>query len=124
MIKSRSDLSLSFESTSPPRLRVVLPVPLTRTSRAKVRELAEFLWNTRLNCRIVFRKNKPSDERRPLPQAKFLRSKSAAAYLGVSEWMLRQLVYAGDLQAIQRTPRSPFLFDKTDLDAWAERNKR
>jgi excisionase family DNA binding protein len=118
----KTRIELSLESTNPPRLRVVLPV--RPASTAELRGLSEFLWNTRLNCRIVFRKGKPFEDRRPLPRAKFLRSKSAAAYLGVSEWTLRQLVYAGEMEAIQRTPCSPFLFDKADLDAWAERNKR
>ena len=55
---------------------------------------------------------------------RFLRSRAAAQYLGISEWLLRELAHAGELRYIQRTPRSPFLFDIDDLEEWAERNKR
>lgn len=61
---------------------------------------------------------------KPSAQSRFLRSRAAAQYLGISEWTIRELAHAGELRYIQRTPRSPFLFDVQDLEEWAERNKR
>lgn len=55
---------------------------------------------------------------------RLLRAKPAAAYLGVSLRMLRQLVEDG-LPYLQpgKGDNSPWYFDRADLDAWIERNK-
>jgi len=52
-----------------------------------------------------------------------IRSKDAARLLGMSEWSLRNLVQSGQIAYIQRTPRSPLLFDPLDLRKWVEREK-
>lgn len=52
-----------------------------------------------------------------------IRSKDAARLLCMSEWQLRNLAHDGALAYIQRTPRSPMLFDRADLRAWIEREK-
>ena len=67
----------------------------------------------------------------PFPQAEPVRSgaglvriRHAAQFLGVSEWTVRQMAHEGELRFIQRTPRSPMLFDLADLNAWIQRNKQ
>lgn len=60
------------------------------------------------------------------PKAAFeglIRSREAAKLLCVSEWLLRQLAHEGELSYIQRTPRSPMLFDIADLRTWVEKEK-
>jgi hypothetical protein len=60
------------------------------------------------------------------PVARFeglVRSREAAKLLCMSEWQLRQLAHEGELPYIQRTPRSPLLFDVADLRRWVERGK-
>lgn len=52
-----------------------------------------------------------------------VRVKVAAQMLGCSEWQVRQMVHQKELPFIQRTPRSPMLFDRADLEAWIRRNK-
>jgi excisionase family DNA binding protein len=52
-----------------------------------------------------------------------IRSRDAARLLGMSEWTLRWMAKAGEFPYIQMTPRSPMLFDPSDLRAWVERNK-
>ncbi len=51
-------------------------------------------------------------------QPRLLRTKDAAAYLGVSDKRIRQLVLAGKLRFIQfgTGANSPFLIDKEQLD--------
>lgn len=55
---------------------------------------------------------------------RLLRTREAAAYLSLSQWKLRSLVAGGLLPVIQADDGSPFLFDRRDLDGWAERHKR
>ncbi len=55
---------------------------------------------------------------------RLLRTREAAAYLSLSKWKLRSLVADGLLPVIQADDGSPFLFDRKDLDGWAERHKR
>ena len=60
------------------------------------------------------------------PEAAFeglIRSREAARLLGMSEWLLRKLAHEGELAYIQRTAKSPLLFDPTDLRKWVEREK-
>jgi len=52
-----------------------------------------------------------------------MRSRDAARFLCVSEWLLRKLAHEGELPYIQRTPASPLLFDRADLRKWIEREK-
>ena|SRR6516162_5319102 len=66
------------------------------------------------------------DELKREPQPPFeglIRSREAARLLGMSEWSLRNLVQSGQIAYIQRTPRSPLLFDPLDLRKWVEREK-
>ena len=55
---------------------------------------------------------------------RLLRTRAAAEYLSLSQWKLRCLVAEGQLPVIQPDDGSPFLFDRKDLDGWAERHKR
>jgi hypothetical protein len=52
-----------------------------------------------------------------------IRSRDAARFLGMSEWLLRKLAHEGELAYIQRTTTSPLLFDPADLRKWVEREK-
>jgi hypothetical protein len=52
-----------------------------------------------------------------------IRSRDAARFLCVSEWLLRKLAHEGELPYIQRTPASPLLFDRADLRRWIEQQK-
>jgi len=54
---------------------------------------------------------------------RLLRTKQAAAYLGVSAWKLRQLVWSGELAYIAASDASPWRFDLCDLDDCVERTK-
>jgi len=52
-----------------------------------------------------------------------VRSRDAAHFLCMSEWLLRKLAHEGKLPYVQITDRSPMLFDRADLRAWIEREK-
>jgi predicted DNA-binding transcriptional regulator AlpA len=52
-----------------------------------------------------------------------IRSRDAARFLGVSEWLMREMAKRGELPYIQRTSASPMLFDRADLRKWIEREK-
>ena len=52
-----------------------------------------------------------------------IRCREAARYLGLSEWSIRQMAHNGELPYLQRTDRSPMLFDVADLQKWIERQK-
>jgi excisionase family DNA binding protein len=54
---------------------------------------------------------------------RLLRTKDAAAYLGMSEWKLRQLVICRELPVV-RHGEGVLLFDRRDLDAFIEEHKR
>lgn len=58
------------------------------------------------------------------PAKRLLRTREAAAYLSLSAWKLRSLVADGKLPVVQADDSSPFLFDRQDLDSWAEQHKR
>lgn len=67
----------------------------------------------------------------PFPQAEpvqssagLVRIRQAAQFLGLSEWTVRQMAHEGELRFIQRTPRSPMLFDLADLNEWIQRSKQ
>lgn len=49
-----------------------------------------------------------------------LRTKEAAAYIGVSEWKLRALVHAGEITFL---PGKYWLFATSDLDRWIEQGR-
>ena len=55
---------------------------------------------------------------------RLLRTKEAAAYLGLSSWKLRQLVLDGALPYINAGDRAPWRFDLCDLEAYIERSKQ
>jgi len=52
-----------------------------------------------------------------------IRSKEAARFLGISEWLLRKLAHEHELPYIQRSKTSPMLFDPVDLRKWIDREK-
>lgn len=54
---------------------------------------------------------------------RLLRTKSAAAYLGLSPWSLRKLAQDGKIPFIADTQGSPFRFDRVDLDRYIEHSK-
>lgn len=58
------------------------------------------------------------------PAKRLLRTREAATYLSLSAWKLRSLVADGKLPVVQADDSSVFLFDRQDLDAWAEQHKR
>ena len=58
-----------------------------------------------------------------LEQDGLIRSRDAASFLCISEWLLRKLAHAGRLPYVQITDRSPMLFDRADLRTWIEREK-
>jgi len=53
-----------------------------------------------------------------------LRTRGAAQFLNVSEFLIRQMARAGEIKFIQRKPRSPLLFSPADLDKWIQKNKQ
>jgi excisionase family DNA binding protein len=55
---------------------------------------------------------------------RLLRLKDAAAYLSLSPWKMRRLIWQGRLPVVQDLEGSPFLFDRHDLDAFIETHKR
>jgi len=65
------------------------------------------------------------------PRARLLDLKSAGAYLGVSYWTMRDLVFAGVIPSVKiPCPRTGdgrairrILVDRRDLDAFIEKNK-
>ena len=60
-------------------------------------------------------------ERKARVEPRMLRTKEAARYIGVSEWKLRQMVYAEEIAVI----RSKYwLFAIDDLDKWIARERR
>jgi excisionase family DNA binding protein len=54
---------------------------------------------------------------------RLLRIKAAAEYIGLSPFVVRQLVQRGELKAVVMQGHSPWLIDLRDLDDWIERNK-
>ncbi len=57
-------------------------------------------------------------------EPRLLRTKQAAAYLGMSPWALRQEVQRGALPYISCGDHtSAWRFDVRDLDAWIERHR-
>jgi excisionase family DNA binding protein len=59
-----------------------------------------------------------------IPPARLLRTRAAAAYLGVSPWKIRRLVQDGHLPYVSDSDRSGWRFDVHDLDRYVEANKR
>jgi excisionase family DNA binding protein len=55
---------------------------------------------------------------------RLLKAKSAAKYLSMSTWKLRNLVQAGEIPCVIGDGTSPWLFDIKDLNAWIERRKQ
>lgn len=53
-----------------------------------------------------------------------LRTRGAAQFLNVSEFLVRKLAREGEIKFIQRTPRSPMLFSPADLEAWIKQNRQ
>jgi excisionase family DNA binding protein len=53
--------------------------------------------------------------------ARLLSQQAAAAYLGISYWTLRDLIFRGDLPSVRIGRRT--LVDRQDLDAFLERVK-
>lgn len=63
---------------------------------------------------------KPKQERTRTVEPRMLRTPKAARYIGVSEWQLRQMVYAGEIPVVRR---KYFLFAVDDLDKWIARER-
>ena len=53
-----------------------------------------------------------------------MRTKPAAQWLGVSEWLLRKMANEGEIKFIKRTDRSPLLFSPADLESWVKKNRQ
>jgi hypothetical protein len=57
-------------------------------------------------------------------QPRVIRTKAAAAYIGVSPWRLREICQQGKLAYIQHgQDTSPWLFYICELDAYLERQR-
>lgn len=56
--------------------------------------------------------------------SRLLRTRQAAAYLGISAWKLRQLVTDRRLPVVQDADSGPFRLDVRDLDNYIESSKR
>jgi len=71
------------------------------------------------------RGRRPATQLPPCRQAsrRLLRTKQAAAYLGVSAWKVRQLAQDGELAYVAAEEGSPWRFDLCDLDAYIERHR-
>ena len=54
---------------------------------------------------------------------RYCKTKEAAAYVCMSAWSLRKLVRNGRLKIYRNGDRSPWLFDKKDLDELIESRK-
>ena len=54
---------------------------------------------------------------------RLLRTKDAAAYLGISPCEIRSLAQGGDLPYIQLAQDGPWTFDVRDLDAYIDQKK-
>jgi hypothetical protein len=59
-----------------------------------------------------------------LPERRLWGLQEAAAYLGVSPWSVRELVWRGDLLTVRLPRVRRLLFDVRDLAALVERSKR
>lgn len=53
-----------------------------------------------------------------------LRTRGAAQFLNVSEFLIRKMAKEGEIKFIQRTPRSPLLFSPSDLEKWIKENRQ
>jgi len=56
--------------------------------------------------------------------SRVVRSKTAAQYIAVSQWKLRELVRRGVIPVICDEPGGAWRFDVDDLDAYIARTKR
>lgn len=56
--------------------------------------------------------------------SRLVRSKSAAQYIAVSPWKLRELVRRGIIPIICDEPGGAWRFDVADLDSYIKRTKR
>ena len=57
-------------------------------------------------------------------QPALIRCREAARFLGISEWLIRDMAHKGELPYIQRgSYSSPMLFDVADLRQWIEKQK-
>lgn len=54
---------------------------------------------------------------------RLLSQKEAAAYLGISYWTIRDLIFQGEIPVVPITKRKSVV-DIKDLDAYIERKKR
>jgi len=58
-------------------------------------------------------------------EGRYLKIKAAATYTGISVKKLRTLTYAGKIPYIPGAGlRAPWLYDRDDLDAYMQREKR
>jgi excisionase family DNA binding protein len=55
---------------------------------------------------------------------RLLRTRHAAAYLGISEWKLRALIQDGQIPVVQYGEYTPWLIDLRDLDLWIADKKQ
>lgn len=58
------------------------------------------------------------------PSSRLLRTRPAAAYLGISEWKLRRLIQEGQIPVVQYGDCTPWLIDLRDLDQWIAERKQ
>jgi len=68
----------------------------------------------------IGREQRKSKRQRQTSNARGLKTSAAAAYLGISPWSLRQLVYRREIPVIRGRH---WLFDRNDLDRFIEQSK-
>ena len=63
---------------------------------------------------------KPRARKSHAIEPRLLSTKQAAQYIGISEWKLRQMVHAGEIEVIAG---KYWRFDRQSLDRWIELNR-
>jgi excisionase family DNA binding protein len=93
---------------------LTLPVIMTEQEIAETNEAAfqsEQDWLDKLQ--------QPKERSRKI-EPRTLRYREAAAYLGIREWKLRAMVFAGEIEVIRH---NSWLFSIDDLDRWIRKNR-
>lgn len=70
--------------------------------------------------RELLRTRKPKTRKSRSVAPRLLNTNSAAEYIGVSEWKLRQMVHAGEIEYV---PGKYWRFDVQSLDRWIDQNR-
>ncbi len=75
------------------------------------------------DCAQTVPENGAKERPRPPSQGRLLDLKAASAFLGLSVWQLRRVVYAGAIP-YRRIGERKIYIDRLDLEAWIGQGKR